>query len=324
MAVEAFKYYGGADGAGMRGKYTTPFCNLLINRPVRSDDAKVDYDETGKPIGFGSINFRVRCMGESNGRQTGWPVYPLYEGIDRHWFNERIIDHFYYREIGVESIAQFCHRFESTMQEIMPKYNKMFEARDELFEKDEETGKYKMLFGRYDNWTEDSNGKDKTKHGKTLTKGGKEYDLAVDENKNAANGNQVESSQLNNTRRIVKHQDINNENPEKNTSIHMSTFPSSQYYATEHNISYDEEDTVQINGAPTKNTNTAKGGTLKEFDNRTDSEGGDTKVHHKNHIEHKGYRDFNALEFMKDIPEAYLSVERMIFKDLEPLFMQLF
>lgn len=319
MSADAFKYYGGAEGAGMEGKYTTPFCNLLINRPVKGEDYKVEYDENGEPIGFGSINFRVRCMGEDNKHGANFPKYPIWRESERHAFNEKIINHFYYREIGCESIAQFCHKFASTMCEIMPKYNRMILAREEIFDKDND-GKYKMLFGRYDNFTESRKGNDNVEHRKSLTKSGEYFtdagqsQVIYDEEGNK----KVEWDASSGIDTFNRHGGLDNENPEKNVDIKIGTeggakgeFPSNySLYATNTDFSND--------------FNNVTGGNRTLYNDLTDQEGGNTKTVYNSSVDHKGYKDANAIEFMKELPDAYLAVEQMIFNDLEPLFMGIF
>lgn len=57
--------------------------------------------------------------------------YPFYKEEKRKEFEEHFIDHFYYDEIGLETVARFKHRLKDKLNMIMPYYNKIFEA-DEL------------------------------------------------------------------------------------------------------------------------------------------------------------------------------------------------
>lgn len=58
----------------------------------------------------------------------GLDKYPIFDETYRHGLNDKIIEHFYFREIGFETAAQFAFYLRRTMNEIMPKFNKMYQA----------------------------------------------------------------------------------------------------------------------------------------------------------------------------------------------------
>ena len=61
-------------------------------------------------------------------RKIGLSEYPIYDETYRRILNDKIIDHFFFREIGFETVAQFAWYMRRTMNEIMPYYNKLYEA----------------------------------------------------------------------------------------------------------------------------------------------------------------------------------------------------
>lgn len=61
-------------------------------------------------------------------KYIGLDKYPIYDENYRVKLNDKIIDHFYFREIGFETAAQFAWYMKRTMNEIMPKYNRLYEA----------------------------------------------------------------------------------------------------------------------------------------------------------------------------------------------------
>lgn len=61
-------------------------------------------------------------------KYIGLDKYPIYNELYRVKLNDKIIDHFYFREIGFETAAQFAWYMRRTMNEIMPKYNRLYEA----------------------------------------------------------------------------------------------------------------------------------------------------------------------------------------------------
>lgn len=55
--------------------------------------------------------------------------YPcFYEGDAKKRFERKIIDHYYFRQIGQETVGRFLHMFRTRMREIMPYYNQLYES----------------------------------------------------------------------------------------------------------------------------------------------------------------------------------------------------
>ena len=64
--------------------------------------------------------------------------YPcFYEGDEKKAFEQRIIDHYYFHQIGVETIARFKHNFRTRIREIMPYYNQFYESEKYMKEIDD-------------------------------------------------------------------------------------------------------------------------------------------------------------------------------------------
>lgn len=55
--------------------------------------------------------------------------YPsFYTGKDKEAFEKKVIDHFYFRQIGSETPGRFLHYFRTIVREIMPYYKQMYET----------------------------------------------------------------------------------------------------------------------------------------------------------------------------------------------------
>lgn len=61
-------------------------------------------------------------------RKLGLTEYPIFDEDYRDTLNAKILDHFYFREIGFETVAQFAWYMRRTMNEIMPYYNELYIA----------------------------------------------------------------------------------------------------------------------------------------------------------------------------------------------------
>lgn len=55
-----------------------------------------------------------------------YPSY--YEGDEKEFFEQKVIAHFYFREIGFETPARFVHHFRQKMREIMPYYIQLYKS----------------------------------------------------------------------------------------------------------------------------------------------------------------------------------------------------
>ena len=69
-----------------------------------------------------------------NGNSISLNDYPIFDENYRSILNTNIIDYYYFREIGFETVAQFNHYLNNKMNIIMPYYNKYYEST--LFEFD--------------------------------------------------------------------------------------------------------------------------------------------------------------------------------------------
>lgn len=96
--------------------------------------------------------------------------YPLYDPTYKRALETKIINHFYFREIGAETVSQFKFMLARTMNEIMPYYNELY--RTAAFEYDPLLTVYYKKTG---NRTEETNkatqhaGTDQTRRDDNLT-----------------------------------------------------------------------------------------------------------------------------------------------------------
>lgn len=58
--------------------------------------------------------------------RIGLSSYPIFDEAYREYLNQKIIDHYYYNEIGLESVDMWIRQMSTKMNEIMPYYNKLY------------------------------------------------------------------------------------------------------------------------------------------------------------------------------------------------------
>lgn len=55
--------------------------------------------------------------------------YPsFYEGAEKAAFEQKVIDHYYFRQIGQETVGRFLHCFRTKVREIMPYYIQLYNS----------------------------------------------------------------------------------------------------------------------------------------------------------------------------------------------------
>lgn len=63
-----------------------------------------------------------------NGFRIGLDIYPIFDDAYRLGLNQKIIDHYWNREIGLETVSQFVFNLRRKMNEIMPQYNQLYKS----------------------------------------------------------------------------------------------------------------------------------------------------------------------------------------------------
>lgn len=97
-------------------KYTTEL-RWIVEQEL--DNKKLDHKESNWPSVYAKI---------------GLADYPIFNEAHREELNNKIIRHYYFREIGFETSALFSWKLRQLMFEIMPYYNQLYES--ELLEID--------------------------------------------------------------------------------------------------------------------------------------------------------------------------------------------
>ena len=72
--------------------------------------------------------------------------YPIFDENYRPTLNQKILDHYYESEIGLETAELFNHYLATTLNEIMPKYNILYENQKKLIDNLTNNLNYKETF----------------------------------------------------------------------------------------------------------------------------------------------------------------------------------
>lgn len=69
-----------------------------------------------------------------SGYDIGLKDYPIFNESYRNTLNKKIIEHYYFREIGSETAALFVYRLNRRMSEIMPYYNQLYNTQSLIYD----------------------------------------------------------------------------------------------------------------------------------------------------------------------------------------------
>lgn len=269
-------------------------------------------------------------------------TYPLYtpefekrftQILTREEINEKILNHFKYREIGFETVGRFIDELKITMEEIMPTYNQYLCSEDIIngLENIFDNVDVKVVFeeektGQTDNDTtssssSSSNGSDSSTLEQKTTNTGSSSSSGSDQSSSEESltgdsknvTSETPQSQLSITANDIDNVEYadkvnwNKDNTKKNISTNGSTSSES---------SSEGETDLTGTSTNTKNETSENEGTIKEISKVTETL--------KNTLTRKGNHGVNTYAHdMLEFRELFLNIVQMIIKDprMQELFM---
>lgn len=270
----------------------------------------------------------------------GLNEYPIYKEEYRETLNKKIIQHFYFREIGLETTELFKMFLNRKMNEIMPFYNQMYKSSDiefnplwnvEMHETYthtiEDTGKTIVDGTTSKNGTENSNQDVNSSSKENIVQ---DSTVNVDSNQNVKTSNTDTTNEDNlNIKQDTPQSALTDED------IKGSIYASS----TDHNKndivkSSDIETDDNVDSETTQNStsdNTTTGVTTSSLLNETSES---LKQDNEINVTNKKTETFTRLEegssaglpysdAIKQWRKIMVNIDMLIIEELEPLFMQL-
>lgn len=235
--------------------------------------------------------------------------YPLFDESYRNVLNKKIIDHFYFREIGYETYGLWHNRLRMKMNEIMPYYNKLYESELLLHDPFRNYDITKIHEGEFENARElNRTGKDTDKYlgtdterhtgtdqrsMNTLNSHGDKWTLFSDTPQGGLDGIQNATDDVANNAYLTNAtREINNY-----TDGRTDNLTHGEQIANERNTRVEKE----------------KGTKDNENENGKDA-----------FNEHMfGYRDIDPNKMLKEWRDNLLNIDMMIIDELEDLFLKL-
>lgn len=209
------------------------------------------------------------------GYDLGLKNYPIFSESHREELNDKIVNHFRYREIGFETINQFVFALNRKMLEIMPFYNQLYES--------EELELSALTNYSYDEVSKktgadllEKRGKDDNKQTGNTTKTdtgtqenlqtGKDTQIFEDvknkttygssENENTTTSEDVNHGQTTNITGTNSSKKVHSDTPQGMLS---ANFPESANYASDADVSKDTTNQTTTQGGTDTTTGTLKG-----------------------------------------------------------------
>lgn len=210
-----------------------------------------------------------------------------YTGDDQTKFQQKVIDHFRFRQIGFETPGRFIFEFQQKFKEIMPYYNQMYHSVDLMNAVSDPLENYNMVEEKSGN----ANGSSSGTKGSTITDAGTSSETG-------------QESQMNDVR----------------LHRHLDTPQGRVQNLTDGYVSYaDKDDSTTDTRSSSKSGNINNTTTGSENNEQTaESEYSETLSRHGN----IGVTTY--AQMLKGYRETFVNVDMMIIDELDEVFLQTF
>lgn len=252
-------------------------------------------------------------------------TYPIYESnnallVDliptREKLNEKLLNHYKYREIGFDTVGEFLDRLEITMNEIMPRYNELYktvEAMSELpspFDNVDVKEIYSETRTR-EGYTKDTG---TTLDGGTVSDSGSVTSSASDETETTSSV-------------VSKSKNVMSDMPQGNISVPATDIDSitrAKEVTWNKNESENKGETSGSSSTSTTNTNTSTRNLTTSRNDETTSEGTETIEHTFTKVGNQGVNTY--AHDMNEFRTSIIDVTMQIINDREisDLFMKVY
>lgn len=243
--------------------------------------------------------------------------YPIFDESYRNVLETKILKHYYTREIGEETVGLWKLRLNRKLNEIMPYYNKLYEAGIEdlnpFLSTDMKTER-STVGGTNRNIDEGIKGETSRSNVSTNT--------SDNVGKNKVNNRGLAD---NGTVENAKHTDLYSDTPQGQlTGVDDETYLTNARKVEDKSLGNHHTYTLDIGDSTVENKNTdimSQRSTDSSDSTRTTSEDVNST---ERYVEHTyGYNGVLPIDVLKKYRDIIWNIDMMIIDDLEPLFMQL-
>lgn len=264
-----------------------------------------------------------------NNFDIGLKDYPIFDENYREPLNRKIINHYYFREIGFETAELFKRYLNNTMNEIMPYYNQLFKS--ELME-------FNPFYNVDKTVTADKNNNSVSDFVGNIS--GKNTQTADTENTQTNNGKQQTTTAATSTGESVgnstttnKNKNVSSDTPQgflSINSIENETYASAAEMGNAESINNSKATSNNAENGITDQTTAdetkATGNSKSNATTETDTANKTTSNDFENYISHViGKSEGETYsEMLMKFRETFLNIDMMIIDELKTCFMMIY
>lgn len=264
-----------------------------------------------------------------NNFDIGLKDYPIFDENYREPLNRKIINHYYFREIGFETAELFKRYLNNTMNEIMPYYNQLFKS--ELLE-------FNPFYNVDKTVTSDKNNNSVSDFVGNIS--GKNTQTADTENTQTNNGKQQTTTAATSTGESVgnstttnKNKNVSSDTPQGFLSINSidnETYASAAEMGNAESINNSKATSNNAENGITDQTTAdetkATGNSKSNATTETDTANKTTSNDFENYISHViGKSEGETYsEMLMKFRETFLNIDMMIIDELKTCFMMIY
>ena len=264
-----------------------------------------------------------------NNFDIGLKDYPIFDENYRESLNQKIINHYYFREIGMETAELFKRYLNNTMREIMPYYNQLYKS--ELLE-------FNPFYNVDKTVTADKNNNSVSDFVGNIS--GKNTQTADTENTQTNNGKQQTTTAATSTGESVgnstttnKNKNVSSDTPQgflSINSIENETYASTAEMGNAESINNSKATSNNAENGITDQTTAdetkATGNSKSNATTETDTANKTTSNDFENYISHViGKSEGETYsEMLMKFRETFLNIDMMIIDELKTCFMMIY
>ena len=264
-----------------------------------------------------------------NNFDIGLKDYPIFDENYRESLNQKIINHYYFREIGMETAELFKRYLNNTMREIMPYYNQLYKS--ELLE-------FNPFYNVDKTVTADKNNNSVSDFVGNIS--GKNTQTADTENTQTNNGKQQTTTAATSTGESVGNSTTTNRNKNVSSdtpqgflsinSIENETYASAAEMGNAESINNSKATSNNAENGITDQTTAdetkATGNSKSNATTETDTANKTTSNDFENYISHViGKSEGETYsEMLMKFRETFLNIDMMIIDELKTCFMMIY
>lgn len=268
------------------------------------------------PYDNNKVTVELREIVESGVDVWAFDYPSYYKGEEKKAFEQKVLDHYWLRQIGQETVGRWLHYFRARIREIMPYYIQLFESQALMHGIEDPFGNVDIVETYEETREETSTGRrDSTSTGK--------LNSSTNATNTTENSGESSGSEVENATRTEDHRRRFSNTPQGEisnidkymTEANVETANDTDNLSKEHEASTSARSTGTASGTQTDSTE----GT------QADTSEGNVESVTRHTFTKKGNQGVNTYAHdMKELRETFLNIDLQIINELKDLFLQVY